>query len=101
MNKAQFIEALAEKANLSKNESKKALNACIEIVTERMSNREDIVFSGFGTLLPRPQTSRLARNPKTGEPVMIKPRTSVKFKPGKYLLEAINEEKGKDQSTPR
>ena len=39
---------------------------------------------------PRPQTERLARNPKTGTPVMIPARTTVKFKPGKYLLDAIN-----------
>ncbi|WP_301042593.1 HU family DNA-binding protein, partial [Parabacteroides goldsteinii] len=41
-------------------------------------------------LIPRPQTSRLARNPKTGTPVQIPARTTVKFKPGKFLLEAMN-----------
>jgi len=90
MNKAQFIETLADKAKLSKGDAKKALEAYMDIVTESMSKREEIVLVGFGTLIPRPQTSRLARNPKTGTPVMIKPRTTVKFKPGKYLLEAIN-----------
>ena len=30
------------------------------------------------------------RNPKTGVPVTIKARKSVKFKPGKQLLEALN-----------
>ncbi|MCD8135944.1 MAG: HU family DNA-binding protein, partial [Parabacteroides gordonii] len=44
----------------------------------------------FGTLIPRPHTSRLARNPKTGTPVQIPARTTVKFKPGKFLLEAMN-----------
>ena len=51
---------------------------------------EEIVLVGFGTLIPRPQTQRLARNPKTGTPVMIPARTTVKFKPGKFLLEAMN-----------
>lgn len=41
-------------------------------------------------MIPRPQTQRLARNPKTGTPVMIPARTTVKFKPGKFLLEAMN-----------
>ncbi|MDF9828916.1 HU family DNA-binding protein [Parabacteroides sp. PF5-6] len=90
MNKAQFIEALAEKANLSKVDAKKALEGYMAIVTECMTKREEIVLVGFGTLIPRPQSSRLARNPKTGTPVMIKPRTTVKFKPGKYLLEEMN-----------
>ncbi len=90
MNKAQFIEALADKTMLSKNDSRKALDACMEIVTECMCNREEVILMGFGTFVPRPQTSRLARNPKTGTPVMIQPRVTTKFKPGKYLLEAMN-----------
>ena len=90
MNKAELIEALAEKAGMQKQKSKKMLDAYIDIVTEAMSKNEEIVLIGFGTLTPRPQTSRLARNPKTGTPVMIPARTTVKFKPGKYLLNAIN-----------
>ena len=79
MNKAELIEALADKTGLQKQEAKKVLDAYIEIV-----------LVGFGTLIPRPQTQRLARNPKTGTPVMIPARTTVKFKPGKFLLEAMN-----------
>ena len=77
MNKAELIEALADKTGLQKQEAKKVLDAYIVLV-------------GFGTLIPRPQTQRLARNPKTGTPVMIPARTTVKFKPGKFLLEAMN-----------
>lgn len=68
MNKAELIEALADKTGLQKQEAKKVLDAYIEIVTERMSENEEIVLVGFGTLIPRPQTQRLARNPKTGTP---------------------------------
>ncbi|MDH6533552.1 HU family DNA-binding protein [Parabacteroides sp. 52] len=90
MNKAELIEVIAEKTGLPRKDAKLALDAYMETVTERMSQREEIVLVGFGTLCPRDQTSRLARNPKTGTPVMIQPRTTVKFKPGKFLLEAMN-----------
>ena len=90
MNKAELIESLADKAGLQKQKAKKVLDAYIEIVTEKMSQKEEITLIGFGTLIPRPQTSRLARNPKTGTPVQIPARTTVKFKPGKFLLEAMN-----------
>lgn len=90
MNKAELIEALASKTGLQRQDAKKALDAYIEIVTEQMTKKEEITLIGFGSFIPRPQSQRLARNPKTGEPVMIKPRTTVKFKPGKYLLEAMN-----------
>lgn len=90
MNKAELIVELAEKAGLKKQKAKKVLEAYMEIVTEKMSQNEEISIVGFGTLLPRPQNSHLARNPKTGTPVQIPARTTVKFKPGKFLLEAMN-----------
>ena len=90
MNKAELIEALADRAGLQKQKAKKVLDAYIEIVTEKMSQKEEITLIGFGTLKPRPQSTRLARNPKTGTPVQIPARTTVKFKPGKFLLEAMN-----------
>ena len=71
MNKAELIEALAQRSGLQKQKAKKLLEAYVDIVTEAMSHNEEIVLIGFGTLIPRPQTERLARNPKTGTPVMI------------------------------
>ena len=93
MNKAELIDALMGKSGLQRQEVKKVLDAYIETVTECLSKREDVVLVGFGTMTPRPQSQRLARNPKTGTPVMIQPRTTVKFKPGKFLLEAMNSPK--------
>lgn len=66
MNKAELIEALAQRSGLQKQKAKKLLEAYVDIVTEAMSHNEEIVLIGFGTLIPRPQTERLARNPKTG-----------------------------------
>lgn len=90
MNKAEFIDALAQRSGLQKQKVKKMLDAYVDVVTDAMANKEEIVLIGFGTMLPHEQNSRLARNPKTGTPVTIPARTTVKFKPGKYLLDAIN-----------
>lgn len=64
MNKAELIEALAQRSGLQKQKAKKLLEAYVDIVTEAMSHNEEIVLIGFGTLIPRPQTERLARNPQ-------------------------------------
>lgn len=93
MNKAELIEALAQRSGLQKQKAKKLLEAYVNIVTEAMSHNEEIVLIGFGTLIPRPQTERLARNPKTGTPVMIPARTTVKFKPGKCWMQLTNPKK--------
>lgn len=93
MNKAELIEALADKAGVTKQSAKTMLDAYTDIITEKLAQKEEIVIIGFGTLAPREQDTRLARNPKTGTPVQIPARTTVKFKPGKFLLEAINGKK--------
>lgn len=90
MNKAEIIEALAQKTGLNKSKARQVLDAYTCIATESLSNHEEVVLIGFGTLKPYTQKERLARNPKTGTPTMIPCRTTVKFKPGKYLLDAIN-----------
>lgn len=95
MNRAELIEALAERSGLNKQKTKKVLESYMEIVTEKMCQKEEIVIVGFGTLTPRAQSTRMARKPKTGDPVEIQARTTVKFKPGKYLLEAMNGKKQK------
>lgn len=101
MNKAELIETLAERSGLKKQKAKKVLETYMEIVSETIAKNEEIALIGFGTLVPRPQNTRLARNPKTGTPVQIPARTTVKFKPGKYLLEAINGKESSKKSTKK
>lgn len=93
MNRAELIAALAERSGLKKQKASKVVEAYIEIVTEVLSANDEVILIGFGILSPRPQSRRMARNPKTGEPVMIEARRTVKFKPGKFLLEAMNDKK--------
>ena len=93
MNRAELITALAERSGLQKQKANKVLEAYMEIVTEVLTENDEVTLVGFGTLAPRPQNGRMARNPKTGEPVMIEARRTVKFRPGKFLLEAINGKK--------
>ena len=83
MNKAELIEALAQRSGLQKQKAKKLLEAYVDIVTEAMSHNEEIVLIGFGTLIPRPQTERKAPNPKTRTPNMNPTRTTVQYKPKK------------------
>ncbi|UVQ47487.1 HU family DNA-binding protein [Parabacteroides faecis] len=62
-------------------------------VTNALAEDDMIALHNFGCLYTRKQGERPVRNPKTGEPVTLVPRTTVRFKPGKLLLEAINKHK--------
>ena len=61
------------------------------VVAKGIREGESISMKGFGSFVPWQQSERLARNPKTGEEVMITPRVSVKFKAGSDLLKELNE----------
>ncbi|WP_293713362.1 HU family DNA-binding protein [uncultured Parabacteroides sp.] len=89
MNKTDLVNALADKMGIPQCKSRQFLNAFQDVLTERLG-QDEIVLQGFGSFKAWEQTKRSGRNPRTGVPCVIEARTSVKFKPGKFLLEALN-----------
>ena len=90
MNKAELIAAMAEKAELSKKDSEKALKAFVDVVTEELVKGEKIQLVGFGTFEVSERPAREGRNPQTGETMEIKASKAPKFKAGKALKDTIN-----------
>lgn len=93
MNKSDLVTSLAAELKIPVNRSRKFVDAFTELVGDRLQQGESIVLQGFGTLELWHQTAREGRNPKTGTPCLIPQRTSAKFKPGKFLLEKLNDSK--------
>ena len=92
MNKAELIEAIAEKTGFTKKDSELAVNAFIACVGEAMSTGDKVQLIGFGTFEPRKRKARIARNPKKpGETIEVPPSISPAFKPGKALKESLNQ----------
>lgn len=90
MNKNELIEHLAERTGTTRVESRKYLDALLDIITEAMQEKDSITLQGFGTISIWQQVERDGRNLRTGAPCIIPSRNSVKFKPGKYLLDGLN-----------
>ena len=90
MNKAELIAAMAEKAELSKKDSEKALKAFIDVVTDELVKGEKIQLVGFGTFEVSERPAREGRNPQTGQTMKIEACKAPKFKAGKALKDAIN-----------
>lgn len=89
MNKAQLVEAMAREAGITKNEAKKALNVFIKAATDALQGGQKLTLVGFGTFMVVDKPERAGRNPRTGHPIRIGAKTSVKFKPGLDLLHAV------------
>ena len=82
MKRSDLIAAIAAESGCSKKDVDAMLEAFCSVATNALRQRDPIVLKGFGTLSPREQNSRPARNPKTGEVVIIPKRLSVKFSVG-------------------
>ncbi|WP_063657521.1 HU family DNA-binding protein [Candidatus Arsenophonus triatominarum] len=89
MNKTEIINQIAEKSDLTKKDSEKALNAFIETVTEELKAGNDVQLIGFGSFQVKPRAAREGRNPKTGEPLKIAAANVPSFKVSKTLKEAV------------
>ena len=90
MNKTELIAAVAEKAEISKKDSEKALKAFIDVVTEQLKAGDKVQVVGFGTFEVSKRSAREGRNPQTGETMKIEACKAPKFKAGKALKDAIN-----------
>ncbi len=90
MNKTELVAAMAEKAELSKKDSEKALKAFIDVVSEELKNGGKIQLVGFGTFEVSERAARTGKNPQTGAAIQIPASKAPKFKAGKALKDAVN-----------
>ena len=90
MNKAQLIDAIAVEANLTKADSKKALDAFIKSTTDALKEGDRVALVGFGSFSVAERSARTGRNPQTGKPIEISAKKVVKFKPGSELADSVN-----------
>ncbi len=89
MKKAEFIDAVASKAELSKKDAAAVIDAAIETITEALKSGKSVSFIGFGSFSTVARAARTARVPGTDKVVDVPATTAVKFKVGKQLKDAV------------
>ncbi|MBD2256290.1 HU family DNA-binding protein [Pseudanabaena sp. FACHB-2040] len=89
MNKAELIDKVAEKANVTKKEADALISAFTESVVEAVAEGQKVTLVGFGTFEPRARAEREGRNPKTGEAMKIPASTVPVFSAGKLFKEKV------------
>ena len=82
MNKSQLIEELSKRVGNDKEEIRYILEELNNIILEKTRAGEKVCIQGFGVYTPRLQ--------KSGETLMLIPRTIVHFKCAPNLLKEIN-----------
>ena len=89
MYKTELIEKIAAGAELSKADSKKAVDAAIEAIKGALAGGDTVSIVGFGTFSVTERGAREGINPRTKEKIQIAAKKTVKFKAGAGLADAV------------
>lgn len=89
MTKTELVAALAEKAEVSKKDAEKVLNAFVETVQEAVKADDKVQLVGFGTFESRERSEREGKNPQTGEKIQIAACKVPVFKAGKAFKDLL------------
>ena len=90
MNKSEFVEAVAQNADIPKSTAQKAVDAMVDVIGGTLKQGDQVSLVGFGTFLTRQREARQGRNPRTGESINIKASRVPSFKAGKALKDHVN-----------
>jgi integration host factor subunit beta len=90
MNKLELVSALKNATGISKNDAAKVVQIFFDSMTDALAENERVEIRGLCSFYVKEYKSYTGRNPKTGEPVVIKPKKLPFFKCGKELKERVD-----------
>ena len=89
MNKAELIDSIAQKVDITKKAATSFLDELISTISSELAKGEKVILTGFGTFQITESAARTGRNPQTGAPMQIKARKRPVFKAGKLLKDSV------------
>lgn len=90
MTKAELVDNVSDKVNLTKKQTEVIVNILFNSITEALSDGDKVELRGFGSFRIRERNPREGRNPKTGDTVHIPAKKVPFFKAGKELREMVD-----------
>jgi integration host factor subunit beta len=92
MIKSELIEKLYKKQlYLNQRDVEQVVNCLVNKMTEALGSGERIEVRGFGSFSLVERLPIMGRNPRTGEPVALPKRHSVRFKVGLNLAQRVRD----------
>jgi DNA-binding protein HU-beta len=89
VNKIDLIASVAEASDISRAKAGEVVDAVFNTITDAMRRKDEVRLVGFGTFSTATRKATTGRNPRTGEEIKIPEATTVKFKVGKTLKDAV------------
>lgn len=91
MTQTEIVNQLAEKSGMKKAEVKNMFDTLAEMAANEVKQNGEFTLPGFGKLVKATRKAREGRNPATGKPIKIPAKTTVKFRLGKAMKDAVGE----------
>ncbi|CDO87793.1 DNA-binding protein [Mycobacterium triplex] len=82
MNKAELIDVLTQKLGSDRRQATAAVENVVDTIVRAVHKGDSVTITGFGVFEQRRRAARVARNPRTGETVKVKPTSVPAFRPG-------------------
>lgn len=90
MNKAELIDELTEKLGSDRRHATSAVEHIVDTIVRAVHRGESVTITGFGVFEQRKRAARVARNPRTGETVKVKPTSVPAFRPGAQFKAVVS-----------
>ena len=90
MNKAELIDVLTEKLGSDRRSATLAVENVVDTIVRAVHKGDSVTITGFGVFEQRRRAARVARNPRTGETVKVKPTSVPAFRPGAQFKAVVS-----------
>ena len=90
MNKAELIDVLTKKLNTDRRTATEAVENIVDTIVRAVHKGDSVTITGFGVFEQRRRAARVARNPRTGETVKVKPTSVPAFRPGAQFKAVVS-----------
>ncbi|BBY79273.1 HU family DNA-binding protein [Mycolicibacterium pulveris] len=90
MNKAELIDVLTEKLGTDRRQATAAVENIVDTIVRAVHRGDSVTITGFGVFERRRRAARVARNPRTGETVRVKPTSVPAFRPGAQFKAVVS-----------
>jgi len=90
MNKAELIDVLTQKLNTDRRQATDAVENVVDTIVRAVHKGDSVTITGFGVFEQRRRAARVARNPRTGETVKVRPTSVPAFRPGAQFKAVVS-----------
>ncbi len=99
MTKKEIVKTISEEIGLTQLKTKEIVQKTFDAIVEALVTEGRIELRNFGVFEVKPRAARKARNPRTGDKVLVPAKNVVTFKPGKEMEERVKQMQIRDEET--